>query len=144
MADKLVTLAAEDLSSVRDLFKVDWPKHIISYSTIETLIKKFEKNPSLQDEIKIFCLNGDWARDGTFILHFQVRWLIYTEECRSVKIFFRQRTTSSLELLMTCAIHFGWPWPCWIFGFPWNSPVCVKLIERLFLTSLKLKPWKSI
>lgn len=73
MNHKLTKIQFQDLTTLRDLFKIEWPKHIISYATIQTVIKKCEKNPKYFEDIKIWSLNNDWNSDGTFIIHVLVR-----------------------------------------------------------------------
>lgn len=64
--DSLVEIPSEKFLALRDKFAVDWPKHIASFSLINNLAKRHERN-SLTDQLKVFCLNGDWETDGTFV-----------------------------------------------------------------------------
>lgn len=64
--DSLVDIPAEEFSSLRDKFKVDWPKHICAFSLFNTLARRFENNSESGKLIKVLSLNEDWS-DGTFI-----------------------------------------------------------------------------
>lgn len=73
MQNKLTKIPNQKLKNLRDMFKVDWPKHIVSYSTICTFMRKLERNPEYSKEVEIFSLNGNWKQDGTFVIHLIVR-----------------------------------------------------------------------
>lgn len=63
-ADKLVQIPRSDLPQLRDLFLLDWPKHIIEHGLVDNYIRWFEQDPHYGD-VTIYSLNGDWS-DGTF------------------------------------------------------------------------------
>ncbi len=62
------------LPQLRELYRVEWPKYVSSFLTIDTCIRWFSKNPRLKD-VKVFCLNGR-IDDGTFIMIVSrvIRW----------------------------------------------------------------------
>lgn len=64
--NSLVMVPIEGLSSLRDKFRVGWPKHILAFTFFENIIKSRGSNPEKDDEWKILCLNGDWS-NGTFV-----------------------------------------------------------------------------
>ncbi|CAD7092443.1 unnamed protein product [Hermetia illucens] len=66
MADKLVDIPIQDLTSLRDLYREDWPKYNIGYGTVDTYVRWLNKDPNIP-HIRILSLNGDWS-DGTFII----------------------------------------------------------------------------
>ncbi|CAD7092441.1 unnamed protein product [Hermetia illucens] len=66
MADKLVDIPIQDLTSLRDLYREDWPKYSIGYGTVDTYVRWLNKDPNIP-HIRILSLNGDWS-DGTFII----------------------------------------------------------------------------
>lgn len=69
MEPKLTKIPVEELTKLRDLFNASWPKHVVPYATIGTFMRKCESNPDILKEIEILCLNGEWERDATFIIH---------------------------------------------------------------------------
>ncbi|XP_063705443.1 uncharacterized protein LOC134834638 [Culicoides brevitarsis] len=53
---------------LRDLFLIEWPKHIVPYSMLQNYISWNEKDPSyVRQSVEIYCLDADWE-DGTFYL----------------------------------------------------------------------------
>lgn len=64
--DKIIEIPRSDLPQLRDLFKQDWPKHIIGHDLVNNYIRWFEQDPNF-DEAKFYALNGDCS-DGTFIV----------------------------------------------------------------------------
>ena len=79
MENKLTKISIEDFIELRDLFKIDWPKHVVSFATLATLIAKCYTNPECLRGVEVLCLNGNWKRDGTFIIHLTVRENSITE-----------------------------------------------------------------
>uniref|UniRef100_A0A6M2DSQ1 Hipothetical protein n=1 Tax=Xenopsylla cheopis TaxID=163159 RepID=A0A6M2DSQ1_XENCH len=78
--NKLVEVPVDDWKKLRDLFKSNWPRHVLPYLAIENFERlKTTHLPST----KIFCLNGDWS-DGTFILKDGRQITMYTlqESCQ--------------------------------------------------------------
>lgn len=65
LTNSLVEIPIASFSTLRDKFKVDWPKHIIAFSLIDNFISRIAKN---QEIAKFYSLNGDWERDGTFVV----------------------------------------------------------------------------
>lgn len=60
MENKLEEIRSSDFVTLRDLYKVEWPKYILA-SNLFQIIR--QKNKSCT---KVFSLNGDWS-DGTFV-----------------------------------------------------------------------------
>jgi hypothetical protein len=65
--DKLVEVPQYSLIKLRNMFKVSWPKHIIAYSLLENYMEWLEKVNNIKN-LKILCLNGEWRKDGTFVI----------------------------------------------------------------------------
>lgn len=63
----LVEIPIESLPSLRDKFRVGWPKHIIAFDLLDTFVKRHSKYPEGFKQGKFLSLNGDWESDGTFI-----------------------------------------------------------------------------
>ncbi|CAD7079806.1 unnamed protein product [Hermetia illucens] len=66
MADRLVDIPIQDLVTLRDFYKGDWPTYNIGYGIVDTYVRWLGKDPNIP-HIRIFSLNGDWS-DGTFII----------------------------------------------------------------------------
>ncbi|XP_055685165.1 uncharacterized protein LOC129791163 isoform X2 [Lutzomyia longipalpis] len=66
-ADRLVPIARKALPILRDLYKVDWPKHLINYQTINNFVNWYNQTSSI-DEVFIWSLNDTWRDNGTFII----------------------------------------------------------------------------
>lgn len=49
-------------------FKVDWPQHIVGYSFLNNIIKRFERNSDeTLKNVKVFTLDDSWRINATFI-----------------------------------------------------------------------------
>ncbi|GAB0099332.1 uncharacterized protein DMENIID0001_151880 [Sergentomyia squamirostris] len=73
--DRLVSIPQEELPVLRDLYKVDWPKHLVAYQTINHYILWLEIDPNIKN-LHIWSLNGSWRTNGTFIIkeHFDIHF----------------------------------------------------------------------
>lgn len=59
-------LCIENWSTVRDLFKENWPKHILAYYTLQNYISWHLVDPELvQQNVSLFSVS---SKDGTFML----------------------------------------------------------------------------
>lgn len=68
MENKLTEINQRDLPLLQSLYNPNEPDGYIAYTTIDTYIRWFEQNPSLNhDKIKFYSLNGDFSH-GTFIV----------------------------------------------------------------------------
>ncbi|GAB0099333.1 uncharacterized protein DMENIID0001_151890 [Sergentomyia squamirostris] len=65
--DRLVPIPREELPVLRDLYKVDWPKHLVVYKTINHYILWLEINPNIEN-LHIWSLSGSWRTNGTVII----------------------------------------------------------------------------
>ncbi|XP_058177229.1 uncharacterized protein LOC131293167 [Anopheles ziemanni] len=77
MEDRLVTISTSDWKEWRDLYKTDWPQHEVSYNLIQNYIDWQEQGVDLK-EFMAFSLNGEWAKDGTYIVIDRNEMFIYT------------------------------------------------------------------
>jgi hypothetical protein len=67
MSNKLTEIPQNELCNMKNMFKNDWPKHVMPYYLIENYelwFKKFKRN----ENVKIFTLNNDWKKFGTFVI----------------------------------------------------------------------------
>lgn len=76
--DQLEEIRLELVPALRDLFLVDWPRYISAYYTIDNYI-----NWMWLGDVQFFCLNGDWKKNGTFII--KVSCIINVEPLNSDK-----------------------------------------------------------
>ncbi|GAB0099331.1 glycine-N-acyltransferase-like protein 3 isoform X1 [Sergentomyia squamirostris] len=65
--DHLVEIPVENWPELRDMFNVEWPKHIVDYYTIDNYIKWKEKSSEIPN-LKVYSLNDEWKRDGCAII----------------------------------------------------------------------------
>lgn len=65
--DKLVEVPQYSLIKFRNMFKANWPAHITAYYLIENYMEWLEKVNNIKN-LKIYSLNGEWRKDGTFII----------------------------------------------------------------------------
>lgn len=66
-SDKLVEIPQYSLIKLRNLYKADWPMHIVAYYLVENYMDWLEKVNNIKN-LKIYCLNGEWRKDGTFVI----------------------------------------------------------------------------
>uniref|UniRef100_A0AAG5DG92 GCN5-related N-acetyltransferase Rv2170-like domain-containing protein n=1 Tax=Anopheles atroparvus TaxID=41427 RepID=A0AAG5DG92_ANOAO len=67
MVDQLLEISPRDWKEWRDLYKTDWPRHEVSYNLIQNYIDWMGHGVDLK-EVVAYSLNGEWAKDGTYIL----------------------------------------------------------------------------
>lgn len=65
-ANTLVEVPRTDLRQLRDLFTLDWPRHIIGFDLVNNYVHWYEQESDYGDA-KIYSMNGDWS-EGTFII----------------------------------------------------------------------------
>lgn len=66
--NKLTKFPIDKLTQLRDLYKADWPKHVIAYSTLQGFNDRLKNCTKDENKVQILCLNNDWESDGTFII----------------------------------------------------------------------------
>lgn len=85
--DKLVEVPQYSLIKLRNLYKANWPKHITAYYLIENYMEWLEKVNNIKN-LKIYCLNGDWRKDGTFVIivshYFQLIEFVMSCRCEDM------------------------------------------------------------
>lgn len=65
--DKLIEVPQYSLIKFRNMFKANWPSHITAYYLIENYMEWLEKVNNIKN-LKIYSLNGEWRKDGTFVI----------------------------------------------------------------------------
>lgn len=64
----LVQITIPELKELQEIYKVDWPLHIITHNTIKSFVHRFEKSPEWKAFVTFWSLNGDWKKNGTFVM----------------------------------------------------------------------------
>lgn len=64
----LVKLSSSDLSQIKYLYKIDWPRHIVTYNTLSNIHDRIIKNPELNEKVDFWSLSGDCRKHGTFVM----------------------------------------------------------------------------
>lgn len=70
--DKLVEIPQYSLIKLRNLFKANWPAHISAYYLIDNYMTWLERVNNIKN-LKIYSLNGEWRKDGTFVIIVRIR-----------------------------------------------------------------------
>ncbi|ETN64906.1 hypothetical protein AND_003338 [Anopheles darlingi] len=65
--DLLTIIPANDWAQLRDLYLKNWPEHHVAYATIDNYLRWYEKDPAIKN-LTIYCLNGSWREDGTYLV----------------------------------------------------------------------------
>lgn len=60
----LTELSLNNLGKLVEIYRKDWPKHIVILSTLNTFAKQFKLFPELKERMKLFALSDDWEIDG--------------------------------------------------------------------------------
>jgi hypothetical protein len=64
----LVRIARSSLETLKNLYRVDWPVHVVSYTAIDHFIHRFNQQPEWEEKVKFWTLGDDWKRHGTFVM----------------------------------------------------------------------------
>ncbi|KAL7043378.1 hypothetical protein ACKWTF_001481 [Chironomus riparius] len=67
MSESLVEVSTESLPILRDAYKVNWPEHIVAYSFLDKMIKRFKERPEQREIVKIYSIGEKLEQDATFI-----------------------------------------------------------------------------
>lgn len=63
----LIDISLDNLERLEEIYKVDWPKHIVIHSSLRTFTKQFQIFPELKQRMKLFVFSEDWKSDGAFL-----------------------------------------------------------------------------
>lgn len=68
MATGLTTITdLAELRGLQKLYLADWPKHCVAYFWLDNYLRWLGEDP-LTKHLTFYTLDGDWRRDGLFIL----------------------------------------------------------------------------
>lgn len=68
--DRLVAIPRHDWPRLQDMYRCDWPTHMLGCYTLETFRRwtaAAEKRNELIRNLAVYSLNGDWSEDGTYV-----------------------------------------------------------------------------
>lgn len=78
--ETLITIPESQLPKLKDLYKVDWPLHITTHSTIELFIERFVKHPEWKAKVRFLSFRDDWRTTGSFVMIIENRIFFNTLE----------------------------------------------------------------
>lgn len=73
-------IPVNQLSKLSELYKVDWPLHITTYSTIRLFIDRFKNHPQWINKVDFLSFKDDWRTHGAFIMLHENRIFFNTLE----------------------------------------------------------------
>lgn len=91
--DRITEINRNDLPLLKKLYTPDGKKSYIGYTTIETYIRWFEKDPRISD-IAFYCLNGDFSR-GTFVVIVSTRVEVFSEHVYEKTLIWQDHHTNT-------------------------------------------------
>ena len=62
----LVEIPDEYLPQLRDAYKINWPDHVLAFSFLDKMIKRFKERPEQREIAKIYSVDGKLEEDATF------------------------------------------------------------------------------
>ena len=61
-------VSIDNLESLLEIFKINWPKHIAILSSIKTFAKRLKVVPEDKKKLKIIALSKSWEEDGSVLI----------------------------------------------------------------------------
>ncbi|XP_035912823.1 uncharacterized protein LOC118512459 [Anopheles stephensi] len=77
--DRLCIIPPNEWNALRDLYRESWPEHHVAHATIDNYIRWYEKDPTIKN-LTIYCLNGTWREDGTYLVVDRYQLFVYSKE----------------------------------------------------------------
>ncbi|XP_050078276.1 uncharacterized protein LOC126565171 [Anopheles maculipalpis] len=77
--DQLCIISPNEWHELRDLYRESWPEHHVAYATIDNYIRWYEKDGNIKN-LTIYCLNGTWRQDGTYLIVDRYQLFVYSKE----------------------------------------------------------------
>lgn len=78
-SDRLCIIPPNEWNELRDLYRESWPEHHVAYATIDNYIRWYEKDSNIKN-LTIYCLNGSWRKDGTYLVVDRYQLFAYSLE----------------------------------------------------------------
>jgi len=67
--DKLLNVSRKTIPALMELYKAaSYPKHVATYSAFKNYLIQAERFPEMKENLELFSLNGEWEKDGLFLL----------------------------------------------------------------------------
>lgn len=66
--ETLKKLTSDQTGHLRDIYKINYPLHVSTCSTIELFIQRLQKQPEYNEKVCFLSLNDDWTTNGTFVM----------------------------------------------------------------------------
>lgn len=63
--DRLIVIPPAEWAQLRDMYRRDWPTHIIGCYTLDTFVRWLEAAPVAN--LTVYSLNGEWRADGLYV-----------------------------------------------------------------------------
>ncbi|KAL7043377.1 hypothetical protein ACKWTF_001480 [Chironomus riparius] len=63
----LLEIPVEYLPKLRHAYKINWPEHILAFSFLDKMIKRFKERPEQRKIVKMYSVDGKLEEDATFI-----------------------------------------------------------------------------
>lgn len=64
----LKIFSVEELELIRSLYKVDWPLHVSTFTTIDFFLRKFREHSKAMNNVTFIGPVVDWDVHGTFVM----------------------------------------------------------------------------
>uniref|UniRef100_A0A182MZ91 N-acetyltransferase domain-containing protein n=1 Tax=Anopheles dirus TaxID=7168 RepID=A0A182MZ91_9DIPT len=77
--DRLCVIPPAEWTELRDLYRRNWPLHHVAYTTIDNYVRWYEKDSGIRN-LTIYCLNGSWREDGTYLVVDRYQLFAYSLE----------------------------------------------------------------
>uniref|UniRef100_A0AAG5DSD7 N-acetyltransferase domain-containing protein n=1 Tax=Anopheles atroparvus TaxID=41427 RepID=A0AAG5DSD7_ANOAO len=78
-SDQLSIIPPAEWVELRDLYRVSWPAHHVAYVTIDNYVRWYAKDCRIKN-LAIYCLNGSWRQDGTYLVRDRYQLFVYSLE----------------------------------------------------------------
>lgn len=99
----LKIISVDRLPALRDLYKVEWPLHISTFSTIQIFIDRFARFPEWIERVSFLGVDEDWETCGAFVMINENRVFFNTLEAfpfvKLEKVLFRMEFESSISFV---------------------------------------------
>jgi len=67
--DKLIKVPTQTIPAFINFYKAaSYPKHANTYSAFKSYLIQAERFPEMKENLELFSLNGEWEKDGLFLL----------------------------------------------------------------------------
>lgn len=64
----LEKIPVESLPILKDIYKIDYPLHVVTQSTIQVFIDRIKKTPNWDNQMQFLSFENVWKTNGAFIM----------------------------------------------------------------------------